>query len=113
MEFKKPELTEKQKERANDVYRYLKTYGVSTKQELCNFLDWKYNSSNDRRIREILSILAKKVPIISLSNQKGYKLATIKDMDDVIHQWKEFDSRIKEMEARRKPLIDFYSKYYK
>ena len=106
----KPNL-DKIKERANLLYIHLKDGILRTKPELCNILGWEYNTSNDRRIREIISMLAKKVPIISTSDNKGYRMAkNICDLEEVEHQWKELDSRIQELEERKKPLIDFYEK---
>lgn len=108
--IEKPNL-DKIKERANIIYVYLKDGKTRTKSELCGALGWEYNSSNDRRVREIISILAKKIPIISTSDSRGYRIAkSILDLDDVEHQWRELDSRISELEERKSPLIKFYEK---
>lgn len=100
------ELSKKQ---CRQLYNYLKVSGVCTKEELCHSLGLEYNTSNDRRIRRLVSIIAKRLPIISTSNQKGYRIALkTEDLDNIIHQWKELDSRIRELEERKLPLIKFY-----
>lgn len=107
----KPELSEETKRRANEVYRYLRTEARPvTKEELCSFLGWEYNSSSERRVRDLISIIAKRKPIIATSDQRGYKVPTIDDLEAVEHQWRELDSRISELAARREPLIKFAEK---
>lgn len=114
MEYKKPELSKQDKERANEVYKQLQLNNILTKEQICGYLGWKYNSSNDRRVRELLAIIGKLQPLISTSDSKGYRLAkNEKDFRDAEHQWAEIDSRIAELEARRKPLIKFCEKYGK
>jgi hypothetical protein len=50
--------------------------------------------------------------LIATSDQRGYKIAKTKaDLEEVIHQWKELDSRIEQLEERKKPLIEFYEKW--
>jgi hypothetical protein len=57
-------------------------------------------------------MIGKKRPLISTSDSKGYKIAKTKaDLEEVCHQWKELDSRILQLQERRKPLIEFYEKY--
>ena len=105
---KKPELSPAIKARANELFLMLKqrTY---TKQELQEHFYGKVTSNNERRIRDLISTLAKRVPIIATSDSKGYYVAsTAEDLEKVKHQWKELDSRISELDKRRKPLIDFY-----
>ena len=69
----------------------------------------KVNNNTERQIRELISILAKRVPVIATSDSKGYYVASKpEDLEKVEHQWKEIDSRIAELDKRRKPLIDFY-----
>ncbi len=109
MQVEKPQITAIQ-ERANIIYRYLRAkQDYCTKKELCFVLGWEYNTSNERRIRDILSLLSHKKPIIATSdNNKGYKLAqTQQDIEEVEHTWKELDKRIEEIENRKKPLISF------
>ena len=109
--IEKPELSEETKKRANEIYRYLKAENRSvTKQEICDYLGWEYNSSSERRVRDLISLIAKRRPIIATSDQRGYKVPTMNDLDAVEHQWRELDSRIAELEARREPLIKFAEK---
>lgn len=109
MKPQKP-ITDKMKERANAMYLLLKQGGVWTKEQLGERLGIK----NERTVRDVISALSKRVPIISTSDNKGYALAmSEKDLEYVIHTWKEHDSRQQELEERKKPLIKFYEKYKK
>ena len=112
MDFKamKPQkpITDGMKDKANAMYVIMKRGGFWTKQQLGDILGIK----NERSVRDVISLLSKKVPIISTSDCKGYALAkSVDDLEDVIHTWKELDSRIAELEERKKPLINFYEKY--
>lgn len=110
-EISKPQIT-KIKERANVMYQYFKAKdGFIPKKELCFIMGWEYNPSNERRVRDVIALLATKKPIISTSDNRGYKLAQLKeDVEEVEHTWKEIDKRIAELENRKKPLIEFYEK---
>lgn len=106
--IEKPKLTAGQAY-ANEVYKHLAVATKPlTKAEICERLGWEYNKNNERRVREVISILAKRRAIIATSDQRGYKLAkTAEDVEEVKHQWAEIDGRIKELEERRTPLINF------
>lgn len=107
--YEKP-MTPNQKENGNKLYKFMMTHDVLTKEEMLEFLGW--DKSKDRQLRDLISMIAKKRPIISTSNQKGYKIAkTRADIEAVENQWKEIDSRIAELEARKKPLIEFYDEF--
>lgn len=109
MKCEKP-ITEHQKELANKLYKLFYRSGWLTKEEMLEYLGW--DSKKDRQLRDTISLVAKKVPIISTSDSKGYKLAkTMEDKQLVLHQWQELDSRIEELSKRRKPLIDFVEKF--
>lgn len=109
MKIEKP-MTENQKKNGNILYRLLMTCDVCTKDELLAKLGW--DCRKDRQLRDLLSMIGKKKPLIATSDQKGYKIAKTKeDLEEVIHQWKELDSRIEQLNERRKPLIDFYEKW--
>lgn len=106
MNCEKP-MTENQKYYGNMLYRFLMKNDVVTKEEMLAHLGW--DKSKDRQLRDLLSMIGKKRPLISTSDQKGYKIAkTQADLGAVEHQWKELDSRIEQLQARRKPLIKFY-----
>lgn len=107
MKCEKP-ITEKQKEKVNKLYRVLKSGVTLTKTEIMTVCE----VSNERSARELISILAQRKPILSTSDQKGYRLAITKDdLQAVIHQHKENDSRIDEIQKRNKPLIEFEEKF--
>ena len=107
MNYEKP-LTNNIKEKANTLYLFLKGIGrYATKEEIGVCLGVK----NERSVRDIISLLATKKPIISNSSGKGYKLAQTKeDLEEVEHTWAELSSRIEEIEKRIKPLIKFIDK---
>ena len=68
-------------------------------------------NTGERQIRDMVTLLAKKKPVVSVSSGKGYAVASrVQDYDDVRHAWQEIDSRIAELEERKKPLIDFCEK---
>ena len=71
MKIEKP-LTEKMREKANACYRLFRdTDGYLTKSEIGEYLSLK----DERQVRDVISLVATKVPIISKSNSKGYKMA--------------------------------------
>lgn len=106
MEIKKP-MTENEKMYGNMLYKYLMKNDVVSKEEMLSVLGW--DSKKDRQLRDLLSMIAKKKPLIATSDQKGYKIAKTKaDLEEVCHQWKELDSRISNLKERVTPLIKFY-----
>ena len=106
MSFEKP-MTENQKMNGNKLYKCMKNNDVVTKEQMLDCLGW--DKSKDRQLRDLISCIAKRVPVISTSDSRGYKIAQTKqDLKDVVHQWKELDSRIEELQKRREPLIKFY-----
>ena len=108
MSFEKP-LSENQKINGNKLYHFMVENGSVTKEQMLDCLGW--DSKKDRQLRDLISMIAKKRPVISTSDKKGYKIATTaKDLREVEHTWAEIDSRIEELQARKKPLIDFYEK---
>lgn len=106
MGFEKP-MTENQKFYGNMLYKYMMANDVLTKEQMLEHLGW--DKTKDRQLRELISLIAKKVPVISTSDSKGYKIAKKKeDIYEVSHQWREIDKRIAELELRKQPLIKFY-----
>jgi hypothetical protein len=101
-------ITDNIKQKVNELYSFLlRQNDYVTKEEIGVML----GVYNDRSIREIISVLATKKPIISKSNSKGYMLAkTIDDLEELENCWREIDSRIEQLELRKKPLIAFYDK---
>ena len=107
MKCEKP-ITDNMKDKANKLYKYLKDLNnYATKEEIGDYLGIK----NERSVRDVISLLATKKPIISNSCGKGYKLAQCKeDLEEVEHTWAELSSRMEEIEKRIKPLIAFREK---
>lgn len=107
MKYEKP-ITENAKEKVNALYLFLKGKNdFVSKDEIGAYLGVK----NERTVRDIISLLSHKKPIISNSKGLGYKLALTKeDLEMVELTWKEIDSRIEELEKRRKPLVEFCEK---
>jgi hypothetical protein len=105
--YEKP-VTDNMKQKVNRLYLYLKEIGrYATKEEIGEFLGVK----SEREVRDIISVLATRKPIISKSNSCGYRLAmTIDDLEEVENVWCEIDSRIEQLEERKKPLIAFREK---
>lgn len=101
MRIEKPTI-DKISQRANDLYLLLKAKkGFVTKTEIGAYLGVK----NERTVRDIISFLATKKPIISNSAGAGYKLAlTVEDLEEVEHTLKEISSRIEELQKRMQPL---------
>lgn len=65
-----------------------------------------------RTARQIIAEVAHKEPVISLSTQKGYRIArTEADVEDALHMVKDLDSRILQLEKRKKPLLKFVNAY--
>ena len=109
-EIIRKEMTENQKRYGNQLYKFFVRKDVVTKEEMLEELGW--DKTKDRQLRDLISCIAKKAPIISTSDQKGYYLAkSEKDLEDVEHQWAELSSRIEELEKRIEPLIVFRDKY--
>ena len=108
MECTKP-MTENQKINGNKLYKFLMHNDVVTKEQMLAHLGW--DKKKDRQLRDLLSLIGQRVPLIAVSSDNGYKIAKTKeDLDEVVHSWKELDSRIEVLEARKQPLIKFYEK---
>ena len=98
------------KEKANACYKlFLETDGFLTKERIGELL----GITNERSVREVIGVVATKCPIISTSNQKGYKMAkNVNDLEEVNHTCAEIGSRIAELEKRLKPLNQFCKNFY-
>lgn len=94
-----------------NVYVLLASHTVMTKKQIAIALGVKYNATNERQIRRVIAELAKEVPIIATSDTAGYSLATPYSLAEVRHQLAEFDSRIRQLEARKKPLQKLIEKF--
>lgn len=69
----------------------------------------------DRKIRDLISKIAKHYPVISLSDSNGYRIANkdfnIGDVNDCFHQLKDLSSRMLELSKRCEPLEKYLKKY--
>lgn len=111
MNIEKP-LTENQKVNGNKLYRFMMKNDWVTKEQMFNCLGW--SAKKDRQLRDLISEIAKRVPVISTSDSKGYKIAkNEQDKELVIHQKLEMLSRIEELRKRINPLDIFIDKYLK
>ena len=105
MKIEKP-MTENQKYYGNMLHTFLKQNDVVTKEQMLEYLGW--DSKKDRQLRDLLSMIGKKKPLISTSDSKGYKIAkTQKDLQEVEHTLAEMSSRVEEIQKRMKPLYEF------
>ena len=105
MEIKKPEMGEATRARLNELFLMLKERTYKKAEIMAHF------GVSERTAREMISIVSKRAPIIATSDNCGYRIATTaNDIEAVTHSWQEIDSRQKELEERKKPLIKFYEK---
>ena len=97
-------VTENMKQKCIKLYNYMKDNNrYCTKQELMALFN-----TGERQVRDIISTLSQQSPIIATSDKKGYKLAyKVTDLDDVEHTLAELDSRIEELEKKKKPLLQW------
>ncbi len=104
-EYKQPEFTQKMKDKLNELCKMLRVRSY-TKQELMKHFD-----TGERQVRMMITHISHKLPVISVSSDSGYKIATTKeDFDEVNHTWAELSSRMEELEKRIFPLIKFLKK---
>ena len=68
MKIEKP-MTENQKYYGNMLYKVLMVNDIVTKEEMLAHLGWDKNK--DRQLRDLLSMIGKKKPLISTSDSKG------------------------------------------
>lgn len=115
---KKPELKPQEIEKCG-IARKLLQQGSIDKMELAEKLGFEGAKSGvERKAREVISMVAQYYPVISLSGDKGYRIANkdysnIKDVVDALHQLKDFGSRMLELEKRCKPLEKYLEQYMK
>lgn len=86
-------LTDLQRFRLNTIYRRL-VNGNATKQELMQLIGVK----DERQVRDCISYIKKFYPVISLSGEKGYRIAKSKeDLEDAKHMIASETSRANEV----------------
>lgn len=94
-------LNEKNCAQLNALVRVMRTKKV-TKQEVMQMFD-----TNERTARDMLSEIAKKCPVISLSDGKGYRIVNRSIPDDIReakHAYNENRKRAEEILKRNIPL---------
>lgn len=105
MEIRKPEMTEATRARLNELYLMLRARTYTKPEIMAHF------GVSERTAREMISLVSKRAPVIATSDNSGYRIAkSAADLEAVLHSWKEIDSRQRELEERKKPLIKFYEK---
>lgn len=98
-------MSQKTKDRLNAVARRLIDWQL--KEDLQSYLH-----CDERTVRDLVSTVSKRVPIISVSDKKGYKRAmTQEDLELAKQSYAELESRVRELFARMKPLANFISKF--
>ena len=108
VKYEKP-MTENEKLNGNKLYKFLMAHDIVTKEEMFEFLGW--DKKKDRQLRNLLSLIGQKRPLISTSDQKGYKIAKTKeDLEEVEHTLAEISSRVEELQKRMQPLYAFRDK---
>lgn len=105
MGFEKP-MTENKKEQGNKLYKFMMTHDIVTKEQMLAYLGW--GKEKDRQLRDLISMIAQKVPVVALSSNRGYKIArTVDDLEAVENTWAELSSRVEEIQKRIEPLVKF------
>lgn len=101
-------ITDNMKDKANKLFLYLKDTGTyATKEEIGEYLGIK----DERIIRDVISLLATKKPIISHSGFRGYMLAqTEEDLEGVERTLAELSSRSESLQKRMQPLYAWRDK---
>lgn len=114
MKVEKPELTYAETMKCKIVKMALQKETL-TKMDVADIAKLEGSeSSRERKARELIATVAKYYPVISLSGEKGYRIAVNeKDTEDVKHQLMDFESRISEIQRRCKPLIRFLERMEK
>ena len=103
--LKEKPMTEEEKRKLNEAARLLANW--LEKRDIENHF-----KCSERQARDMVSTIAKKVPVIASSERKGYKRAmTVNDLELAKVAAAELGSRIKELFARKKPLDEFIKKY--
>lgn len=97
-------LNEQNKARINALYRVMKRQRV-TKEDVMGMFQ-----VSDRVARELIAEVAKRVPVLSVSNERGYRVlckGTPTDYQEALHVFNENKKRAEEILKRNDPLADF------
>lgn len=95
-------LTDENKEKLNALYKLMCKQNV-TKQMVMQIF-----KINERTARDMISEIAKRAPVIAVSDSKGYRIAvSIKDTNEAKHAFLENKKRAEEIMKRNAPLKQF------
>lgn len=104
--IEKPDLPPEKIRKLNELCVFL-TGTYRTKAEIQS----EFGITNERTARELVSMIAKRRPVVATSDNRGYKVAKyLSEADEVEHSLNEIQSRIDELEERKAPLIRFLEK---
>jgi hypothetical protein len=106
-------LTECRRKRLNNIYVVLK--GGTSAEPISKSLLQSLHNLDERQVRDIISEIAHRFPVVSLSASKGYFILpdfkTLKDNTEIAkhtairdHAIAELQSRIDELQKRIEPL---------
>lgn len=105
-QLKNRKLSELQRNRLNAIYCRLSN-GIATKDELMLIIGVK----DERIVRDCISIIKKRFPVISLSGEKGYRIAkSFEDLEDAKHMISSETSRANEVIDNLVELKKFVAK---
>lgn len=95
-------LTDENRAKLNALVRMLRTQTM-TKQRVMEIFQ-----VNERTARDMLSEIAKRAPLISVSDTSGYRIAVqSNDVGDAMHAYNENKKRAEEILKRNIPLEKF------
>lgn len=95
-------LTDENRAKLNALVRLLRDGNV-TKQRVMDIF-----KVSERTARDMLSEIAKRAPLISVSDTSGYRIAMLpKDVGDAKHAYNENKKRAEEILKRNEPLEKF------
>ena len=96
-------INEQNKARINALYRVMKKQSVTKEQVMGMF------NVGERVARELISEVAKRVPVYSASNSRGYRVlckANPQDYQDALHAYNENKKRAEEILKRNDALAE-------
>ena len=97
-------INEQNRARINALYRIMKSKRV-TKEDVMGMFN-----VGERVARELIAEVAKRVPVLSVSNERGYRVlckGTPADYQEALHAYNENKKRAEEILKRNDPLADF------
>lgn len=99
-------LNEETRNKLNALVRMLRDRTM-TKSDVMDALD-----VCERTARQMLAEVAKRCPVVAVSDKTGYRIATVaQDMGDAMHAYNENKKRAAEILKRNAPLTEFIQKH--